>query len=128
MATSIDERIKKSVATTAMVPFDQTVHGRLAARMNPKGRVYSFAFSGAPLSQYLAWARQATETYRPSAFVFVIIGNDFDESIMNYAYKPGRYQYVPAREWEWSRNDYAPSPLRDVINSSRLLRYLGNVG
>ena len=42
-----------------MVPYAQTVHGRLATLFEGKLRFYSFGASGAPLSQYLVWARFA---------------------------------------------------------------------
>lgn len=46
-----------------MLPYPDTVQGRLAARVGTAGRVYSFAASGAPLSQYLAYARYTRDTY-----------------------------------------------------------------
>jgi len=110
-----------------MVPFEQTVSGRLARRVEGRGRVYSFAFSGAPLSQYLAWAKHAVESYRVSGLAIFVMSNDFDESIRRYARMPGFYQYDKpngATEWVWVRKDYTPSPWRHFINASSLLQYL----
>src|SRR3954451_6065435 len=39
-----------------MVAYPETLQGRLAAALKDKFRVYSFAGSGAPLSEYLIWA------------------------------------------------------------------------
>ena len=41
--------------------------------------MYAVALSGAPLSQYLAYAKFEDE-FDPTRYVFVIIENDFDES------------------------------------------------
>ena len=53
-----------------------------------KNRVYSFAASGAGLSQHLVWAKLANEKYKV-IFYFVIIANDFLESLNKYGRSPG---------------------------------------
>ena len=67
-----------------MVPFRETVQGRLAAALAGRFRVYSFAASGAPLSQYLVWARHAVRVYGAQALVINVVGNDFDNSLATY--------------------------------------------
>ena len=67
-----------------MVPFRETVQGRLAAALAGRFRVYSFAASGAPLSQYLVWARHAVRVYGAQALVINVVGNDFDNSLAAY--------------------------------------------
>ena len=66
------------------LPWADTCHGRLARRLEEEIRVYSFAINGAPLSQYLAYAEHARDTYRPDALVIPIIDNDFAESFRPY--------------------------------------------
>ena len=66
------------------VPWPDTCHGRLAGRLEPKTRVYSFGMNGAPLSQYLAYAEHARDMYRPDALVIPIIENDFGESFRQF--------------------------------------------
>lgn len=66
-----------------MVPYEQTLHARLAAAAQDKFRVYSFAASGAPLSQYLIYARHAIDEWGAEALVINVVGNDFDESHTN---------------------------------------------
>ena len=56
--------IGDSYIEAMMVPYEQTVYGRLANTLEGRLRVYSFGASGAPLSQYLIWARHAVEHYR----------------------------------------------------------------
>lgn len=118
--------IGDSYIEAVMVPFAETLHGRLAKELNEKAEVYSFAASGAPLSQYLAWAAHARRTYRPDAMLFLVIGNDFDESLEHYSTGPGFHHYVKGAQDEFvlKRFDYAPSPLRHVVRLSALARYL----
>lgn len=84
-----------SYVEAAMVPYAQTIQGRLATALAPGARVYSFGSSGSPLSQYLAYARFAAERYHPNTFVFVIIANDFDESMPEYKTAPGFHYFFP---------------------------------
>ena len=118
--------IGDSYVEAAMVPYPDTLHGRLAAAVEGRGRVYSFAASGAPLSQYLVWARHARDVYRPDAMVFVIVGNDFDESLLAYSRGPGFHRYYEDTSGTLSlvRIDFEPPPLRPVIKHSALARYL----
>jgi hypothetical protein len=58
-----------------MVPYAGTVQARLAERLAGRLRVYSFAASGAPLSQYLIWARHAVRGYHAQALLIIIIGS-----------------------------------------------------
>ena len=57
-----------------MVPFPETCTGRLAALLQGHARVYAFAVGGAPLSQYLAYAAYARDTFHPDSLVVVVIG------------------------------------------------------
>ena len=49
-------------ATT--VPYLQTAQGRLAETLKGRLRVYSFAASGAPLSEYLMYAQYAVSKFK----------------------------------------------------------------
>src|SRR4029079_18587913 len=77
--------IGDSYIEAMMVPYEQTVYGRLASSLEGRWRVYSFGASGAPLSQYLIWARHAVEQYGASAVIINVVGNDFDESHISYS-------------------------------------------
>jgi hypothetical protein len=88
-----------------MVRFAETVQGRLAAALGSRGRVYSFAFSGAPLSQYVVWARHAKEAYRPDGpdgLVVAVVDNDFDESLAATAGGRGSIITSSAATASWS--------------------------
>lgn len=118
--------IGDSQVEALMVPNAQTFHRRLAATLGPRGRVYSFGTSGAPLSQYLAWARYATEAYGAAAIAFAVIGNDFDESLAAYNTKAGYHLYhkTGGNELRLELADYRPSWGRALVRRSALGRYL----
>lgn len=79
-----------------MVPYTETMQGRLARALDGRLRVYSFAAQGAPMSQYLIWGRQAVREYNAKALIINIVANDFDESHDAYKqYFPGFWIYVP---------------------------------
>jgi len=115
-----------SYVEAAMVPYGETMQGRLARRAGPDMRVYSFAASGAPLSQYLVWAKEARSRWKAEALAILVVGNDFDESLAAYKTGPGFHHYVENQAGELSlrRFDYKPSWARAVIELSALLRYL----
>src|SRR5437764_206495 len=87
--------IGDSFIEAQMVPYAQSLQGRLATALKDKFRVYSFAGSGAPLSQYLIWAGSAVKEYGARAVIINVVGNDFDESLAAYRLGPGFWQYAP---------------------------------
>lgn len=89
--------IGDSYVEASMVPYSKTIHGRLQ-QMAGDGRVYSFAASGAPLSQYLIWAQYARDEFKPDAYLFMIVANDFDESLAEYKQSPGFHYYFKENE------------------------------
>jgi hypothetical protein len=115
-----------SYVEAAMVPYQETLQGRLASAAAPHGRVYSFGASGAPLSQYLIWAREARQRWNAQALVIVVVGNDFDESLAGYKVGPGFHHYVedPRESLRLQRFDYRPGRFRRLLRYSALARYL----
>jgi hypothetical protein len=87
--------------------------------------VYSFAASGAPLSQYLVWARDTRERWHANALAIVIVGNDWDESLAAHKVGPGFHHYVegPHGSLLLRRFDHAPSWWRELVRKSALGRY-----
>lgn len=118
--------IGDSYVHAAMVPYPQTLQGQLATALAGKRRVYSFGASGAPLSQYLVWARAAVEDYGADRLVIVVVGNDFDESHVRYKTGPGFWLYAPDSDGvlKLTLQEYRPGPLRDLAYRSALARYL----
>jgi len=130
--TRHDERgplviIGDSYVEAKMVPYEQTVQGRLARLLENKTHVYSIGISGSQLAQYLAFAQYAWSEFHPEAMVFVIIGNDFDESLTKYRNEPGLH-YFQAKggsgDFRLMRIDYQPSIWKKVFRNSALVRYL----
>jgi hypothetical protein len=115
-----------SYIEAAMVPYRETTQGRLAATLGSRGRVYSFAASGAGLTQYLAWAEYARDKFRPDLFVFLNISNDFSESLYHRGRSPGFHHFVrlPDDRAEVRRVDYEPTRLRKLFRYSALAMYL----
>lgn len=118
--------IGDSYVEAAMVPYAGTLQGRLARALEGRMRVYSFGISGAPLSQYLAFADFARRTFHPAKMVVVVVGNDFDESLLRPGAMPG-FQYFRDNGTDHPPlvlKDYAPGSLRRLLRHSRLASYL----
>lgn len=111
-----------SYIEAVMVPYRETVQGWLASALEGRGRVYSFAASGAGLSQYLIWARHARDTYRPDLFLINIISNDFAESLHKLEHSLGfwRFEAKTNSDLDWRLTEYRPS----VLRNSALVMYL----
>jgi len=109
-----------------MVPYAETAQGQLARSLTGKMRVYSFAASGAPLSQYLIWAGHAVREYGARAIVINVVGNDFDESHTSYKLGPGFWLYSPDGDGtlRLRLNDYDPGRAITILRESALARYL----
>lgn len=118
--------IGDSFIEAKMVEHAETLQGRLQAHVGEKGRVYSFSMSGAPLSQYLAWAAYARDRYNADALIINVVGNDFDESLEGYKLRDGFHHYVaqPDGTLALRLSPYEPSLLRRVLLQSSLARYL----
>lgn len=118
--------IGDSYVEAAMVPYDQTLHGRLARSLDPDIKVYSFGASGAPLSQYLAYAGYAKNEFHPQKMIFIIVGNDFDESILSPSSSPGFHYFKDTNHapLELTRIDFHPSIITSLVRRSKLAMYL----
>ena len=124
--------IGDSYVEAMMVPYGQTVQGRLTRYLEGKSKVYSIGISGSQLAQYLAFAQYASSEFHPQAMVFVIVGNDFDESLVKYSNEPGFHHFTEdtnTHELKLERTDYLPSLWKKLLRNSALVRYLwGTVG
>ena len=114
------------------VPFAQSLTGRLQSALGDRGRAYAFAQSGAPLSQYVAYARHACAVYRPARMVVSVVGNDFDESIFAHRRRDGIFHLHPRPEGGFDhRLTPLPAPgfVERLMRRSALALYLmRNVG
>lgn len=116
--------IGDSYMEALMVPYEQTAAARLAARLDT-ARVYTFAASGAPLSQYLAYARWAKDEFCPSKLIIAIISNDFSESLLKYKSSGGMHYFKEdGGSLKLVRKDLEPSFLVRLASRSKLIMYL----
>jgi hypothetical protein len=118
--------IGDSFIEAQMVPYAESLQGRLAAALKDEFRVYSFAASGAPLSQYLIYAGHAVWEYGARAVVINVVGNDFDESLGAYRLGPGFWQYAPdaAGVLRLRLNEHRAGTLISLARHSALARYV----
>ncbi|MBN1309939.1 MAG: SGNH/GDSL hydrolase family protein [Anaerolineae bacterium] len=89
--------------------------------------VYSFGYSGAPLSQYLSMMRYVSSHYNPDVFVINMIINDFDESLEAYTVHRHFLRFRPGNQGGFEEirpEPYTPSPLRRFLLNSALVRYI----
>lgn len=99
--------IGDSYVEASQVANGDSVAGLLHTRLQGRGRVYPFAAAGAPLSTYLAYASYAGRHYRPDSMAFVVISNDYDESLLKYKSTPGLtfFQETSGQQLELIRRD-----------------------
>lgn len=118
--------IGDSYIQARMVTHDQTVQGILDKDM-PSIDVFSFGIGGAPMSQYLIFARHARDLYQPDFMVFNIVSNDFDESLPQYKNMPRFHYFVEDDMGHISPQligTYTPSKIKEIMSHSALVRYL----
>jgi len=107
------------------VQSQKTLPALLHAQL-PRG-AYNIAISGAPLSQYLAFAEFGFREFSPAALVFVIVGNDFDESLCHVRPQAGMFCFDFGQNRQLSLRlipSEGDSVLRSLAKSSALARYL----
>ena len=85
--------IGDSYVEAVQVPFKKTFFNILDKSLGDEYKIYSFGFSGAPLSQYIKWAEYAIANFNVKYLVFNIVGNDFDESMHNWKNSPGFHYF-----------------------------------
>lgn len=114
--------IGDSYVEAMQVSNADSLSGQLDGMLGNQKNIYNIGFSGSPLSQYLAFAKFAQNEFSPQNYVFLIISNDFDESLLEFKNSPGFFYYNKKDELELV--DYEPSTLKVIARSSAFLRYL----
>jgi hypothetical protein len=85
--------IGDSYVEAVQVPFSKTFYNILEENIDNKFKIYSFGFSGAPLSQYLKWAEFSVDKFNVSHLIINVVANDFDESLLKYKQSPGFHYF-----------------------------------
>src|SRR5438093_3216647 len=84
--------IGDSYIDALQVNVGESVADELRRRLAGRRDVYSFGFSGAPLSQYLQMSRYVRKVFHPDVMVFNIVYNDFDECLRDLYPRPNFLQ------------------------------------
>lgn len=118
--------IGDSYVEAVQVPYAETFFGRLQKDLQAKAEVYSFGYSGAPLSQFLIWSQYAHQNFDNDYLVVNIAGGDFAESFARYKQGPGFHHYVECGDDSYCLNlvDFHRSRLGAAVKHSALARYL----
>jgi hypothetical protein len=111
-----------SYVEAMQVLSSDSISGHMANLISPK-EVYSFAMSGAALSQYLHWLDFSKREFSPKAYAFVIVGNDFDESLCMIRPHKGFHCFDDKLKLNLVPND-GDSAIRRIAKQSAILRYL----
>ncbi len=119
--------IGDSFVEAMQINFDDSISGVLQKKTGKE--VYSFAVSGTSLSQYIVYAEYAEKMFNPQRYIFVIIGNDFDQSICSVKKTlPTNYyqgQYCFDKNWKLKLNDFnGYSLINYMARNSNFLRYV----
>jgi hypothetical protein len=114
-----------SYVTAVGVPHDETIAAWLTRGAESAGRVYSFAVRGAGFAQYLVWAEYARDHFAPDTYAFVVIANDFGDSVNA---RPGFHHFERNAEGgsELVRVNHHPSWERRLASHSALASFLMN--
>jgi hypothetical protein len=73
--------IGDSYIQSAMLPYSDTLQGKLSNKMGSKIPVYSFGTPVYPLSGYLGTAEYADREFKPRAYIFLLTKGDLIESL-----------------------------------------------
>ena len=117
--------IGDSYVEAAQIPNHSAFHGLLASQTRGRARVYAFGASGAQLPSYLAYAEFAREFFSPAMMIFVIVSNDYDESLEEYGTGVGLHYFRRLSDGhvELIREDYRTSLPLKIMRESALFRY-----
>ena len=117
--------IGDSYVEAVQVPFGETFYNILEENIGDRFKVYSFGFSGAPLSQYLKWAEFSVDRFNVSHLVINVVANDFDESLLKYKQSPGFHYFEKCGQSYCNvLVPYKKNKYKAILGKSNLARYL----
>ena len=113
------------------VDVDKSYPSLLRNEINTDYDVYSIGKSGAPLSEYLNYSRYIKKYFDPDIFIFNVVHNDYDESILKL--NPNTKHMLTLNIKDNVITENAPEPNKSfkqynwkkrMIYKSALVRYL----
>jgi hypothetical protein len=119
--------IGDSFVEALMVPFAESLTGRLQAMLGDRAQAIAIAQAGSPFSQYVAYAAHACAAYRPQRMVVPAISNDFDESVYANRVREGIHHLHPRAGGGFELKLTPARPLRwyeQIARRSALALYL----
>lgn len=109
------------------VDIDRAFFSILDEDLGPQVAVYSFGRAGAPLSQMLHLSRSVARDFDPQTMVFVVVHNDFDQSLERL--NPWRTDFMTVDLTGSVPREIPPTPRtlgngRRWVKKSAIVRYL----
>lgn len=112
--------IGDSYVQSAMLPYQDTLQGHLAAKFANQIPVYSYGIPSYSLAGYFGATEYAIKEFQPRVFVFILTKGDLSESL-----KPQSGTYMLDRpDGELKFENYENSRIKDLFKQSALFRYL----
>ncbi|MBN1428503.1 MAG: SGNH/GDSL hydrolase family protein [Anaerolineae bacterium] len=118
------EALQVDVAQSFPAVLESILQASLPCNGYSTIEVYGFGYSGAQLAQYLNMMRYVDKRYHPDLYVINIVGNDFDESIVNPY--PRFMSFRQDENGEFVEVPPVPysSPVRSFMKKFALVRYV----
>lgn len=115
--------IGDSFVRALQVDVHKNISSLLRAHLSPEYEVYSFGYDGAPLSQYLHMSRYVNRYFNPDILIFLLIHNDFDQSLADLVSIP---YFLQLRLADNEAVEIQPTgrPLYQFPTYSAIFRYL----
>jgi hypothetical protein len=112
--------IGDSYIQSAMLPYQDTLQGKLSSKIENKVPVYSFGTPGYPLSGYLGTAEYTDRVFKPRAYIFLLTKGDLVESLEP---QDGTY-FLQNPNQKLIFKEAKFSSVKRLANKSALYRYL----
>lgn len=113
--------IGDSYIQSSMLPYPNTIQGRLSAKFGDRVSIYSFGVPMYSLAGYLGSAEYATREFQPRAFVFLLNEGDVISSL---APQDGSY-FLDRPDGELQfQEPKSPKRITQLLRTSALYRYL----
>jgi hypothetical protein len=112
--------IGDSYVQSAMLPYQDTLQGKLSSKIGNKIPVYSFGTPIYPLSGYLGTAEYVDRVFKPRAYIFLLTKGDLIDSLQP---QDGTYFLGnPNKKLMFKESEV--SSVKRLANKSALYRYL----
>ncbi len=119
--------IGDSYVEAMQVRNQDTFHAIFSSNLDKKS-VVAIGVSGSPLSQYLLYAEWALDQFACKYIIFIIVENDFDESMLSVKHAPGYRYFNDVKDIYGDEPevlvDFKPSFATILLRESALVSFL----